>query len=203
MGRQAVGIFRQEGQHGAQVLEVEQQQALFVGDLEGDVEHAFLHVIEIHQPRQQQRPHFGNSGADRMALLAEHVPEHGREAVGLIIQSQRFGAGDQRIIGLARRGDTGQIAFDIGGEDRNAGAGKAFCHHLQGDRLAGAGGARHQAMAIGQAQQQHVVDLAFADENVLNFCHGVRSHLSPGTSLRPSLRLVHGGKDAASYWLPG
>ena len=31
----------------AQILEVEQRHALFVGDAEGDVEHALLHVVEI------------------------------------------------------------------------------------------------------------------------------------------------------------
>jgi hypothetical protein len=30
---------------------------LLVGDLEGDVDDAFLRVVEVHQPRQQQRPH--------------------------------------------------------------------------------------------------------------------------------------------------
>ena len=71
----------------AQVLEVEQQQPLLVGDAERDVEHAFLHVVEIHQPRQQQRPHLRDRGADRMALLAEQVPEHHRELVGLVVEA--------------------------------------------------------------------------------------------------------------------
>ena len=52
-------------QQRAQVLEVEQQQALVVGDLEGDVEHALLRVVELEQARQQQRPHLGDGGADR------------------------------------------------------------------------------------------------------------------------------------------
>ena len=34
---------------GLQVLEVEERQLFLVGDLEGDVEHAFLRVVEIHE----------------------------------------------------------------------------------------------------------------------------------------------------------
>ena len=71
-----------EAEHRAQVLQVEQQQALLVGDAEGDVEHALLDVVEIHQARQQQRAHLGDGGADRMALLAEQVPEHTGKLVG-------------------------------------------------------------------------------------------------------------------------
>ena len=81
------GVLGDEAQHRAQVLEVEQQQALLVGDAERDVEHAFLHVVEVHQARQQQRTHLRDRGADRMALLAEHIPEHGREFVGLIVEA--------------------------------------------------------------------------------------------------------------------
>ena len=75
LGRQIGGILGAMDQHRLQVVEVEQQQALLVGDPEGDVEHAFLRLVEVHQPREQQRPHFGDGGADRMALLAEQVPE--------------------------------------------------------------------------------------------------------------------------------
>ena len=64
-----------------QVLEVEQQQAALVGDAEGDVEHALLGLVEVEQARQQQRPHLGDRGADRVALLAEQVPEHHRKAL--------------------------------------------------------------------------------------------------------------------------
>ena len=41
------GVVADVLQHRAQVLEVEQQQAVVVGDLEDDVEHAFLRVVEL------------------------------------------------------------------------------------------------------------------------------------------------------------
>ena len=73
-----VGARRQIFEQGLQVLEIDQRQLLVVGDLEGDVEHAFLRLAQIHQPRQQQRPELRDRRADRMALLAEQIPEdHG------------------------------------------------------------------------------------------------------------------------------
>ena len=65
-------------QHRAQVLEIEQQQAVVVGDLEDEGEHAGLRLVQAQHAREQQRPHLGDRGAHRMALLAEHVPEHDR-----------------------------------------------------------------------------------------------------------------------------
>jgi hypothetical protein len=47
-------------EQGAKVLEVEQQQAVVVGDLEREREHAFLRLVEIEDARQQQRAHVGD-----------------------------------------------------------------------------------------------------------------------------------------------
>ena len=68
-------------QQRSQILEIDEQQALFVGELEGDVENAFLNVVEFEQARQQQGPHIRDSGADRMARLPEEVPERDRKIV--------------------------------------------------------------------------------------------------------------------------
>jgi hypothetical protein len=54
----------------------------------------------------------------------------------------------------ARRGQTREIAFHVGHEHRHADRGKALGQQLQGDRLAGAGGAGDQAVAVGQRRQQ-------------------------------------------------
>ena len=93
---QVGGVFRDIAENGAQILEVEQGKALFVGDAEGDVEHAFLDVVEFEDARQQQRPHFRDGGAHRMAVLAENVPEHAAELVGLIVDADFLRLGDQR-----------------------------------------------------------------------------------------------------------
>ena len=42
------------------------------------VEHALLGLVEAEQAREQQRAHLRDRGPDRMALLAEQVPEHDR-----------------------------------------------------------------------------------------------------------------------------
>ena len=152
------------GQDRAQVLQVEQQQALFVSDAEGDVEHAFLGVVEIEQAGEQQRAHFGDGGADRVALFAEQIPEHGRELFGLVGHAQFVGALDERRLGVARRADAAEIALDVGGKDRNAGPRKALGHDLERHRLAGAGRARHQPVAVGQLQGQQFGLMALADQ---------------------------------------
>src|SRR5213593_2121230 len=42
-----VGVVRDVLQHGAQIFKIEKEQAVFVGDLENDVEHAFLRVVQF------------------------------------------------------------------------------------------------------------------------------------------------------------
>ena len=138
-------------QHRAQVLQVEQQQAVVVGDLEDQVQHAGLGVVERQHARQQQRAHVGDGGAHRVALLAEHVPQRGRagHAVGRGQAALGEDRGDlfgQRA-GLA---DAGQVALDVGHEHRHADAAEVLGQRLQRDRLAGAGGAGDQAVAVGQ-----------------------------------------------------
>ena len=123
---------------------------LLVGDAERDVEHAFLHVVQIEHARQQQRSHFRDGGAHRMALLAEHVPEHRRELVGLECEAHLAGALDDEILGFADFGDAGEVALDVGGEYRNAGARKSFRHHLQRHGLSGSGGAGDEAVPVGK-----------------------------------------------------
>ena len=41
------GALADEPEHGAQILEIQQQQPLVVGDAERNVENAFLGVVEI------------------------------------------------------------------------------------------------------------------------------------------------------------
>jgi hypothetical protein len=81
-GGEILGVVADVLDHGAQVLEVEQQEALVVGDLEDQLQHAGLRVVEVEQAGEQQRPHVGHRGADRHAALAEDVPEGDRVGVG-------------------------------------------------------------------------------------------------------------------------
>ena len=75
---QVLGVLPDKLQHRLQILKVEQQQSLIVGDLENQREHTALRVIETQQPCKQQRAHLGNRSSYRMPLLAEDIPERDR-----------------------------------------------------------------------------------------------------------------------------
>ncbi len=151
-------------QQRTQILHVDQGQAVFIRHAECDIEHAFLHIVEVEHARQQQRAHFGDGGAHGVTLLAEHVPEHGGELVGLPGKPHFARALGDEVLGLADCCNAGQVALDVGGENRNAGAGKALRHHLQRDGLAGAGGAGDKSMPIGERERQPGRLLALADK---------------------------------------
>ena len=155
LGGELAGVVAHILKHGAQVLEVEQQQAVVVGDLEDQVEHTGLRFIQVEHAAQQQRPHVGHRGTHRMALLAKHIPQRGGASHRLgRCQTAFFQNTGQFFTHDAGLADAGQIAFHIGHENRHADSGKAFGQGLQGDRLAGSGGAGDQAMPVGQCRQQ-------------------------------------------------
>mmetsp|Transcript_120347 Transcript_120347/g.334872 ORF Transcript_120347/g.334872 Transcript_120347/m.334872 type:complete len:374 (+) Transcript_120347:42-1163(+) len=172
-GRRDVAVLRRELarvvadilQRGAQVLQVQQQQALVVGDLEHQLQHAGLGLVERQHAAQQQRAHVGHGGAHRMALLAEHVPERGGAGDGLgRLQPTVLQGGQQLFARFAGLADAGQVALHIGHEDRHPKAREALRQGLQADGLAGAGRAGDQAVAVGQCGQQPALDVAMAGQ---------------------------------------
>ena len=142
-------------QQRAQVLKVEQQPAVVIGDLEHQSQHARLHVVESQDSRKQQRAEVADGRAQRMPLLAEDVPEHRGEAA----ERGHFRADLREALLEFRRHCTalrnaGEVTFDVGHEYRHADRRKAFRHHLQAHRLACACGPCNEAMAIRHAGQQ-------------------------------------------------
>ena len=55
-----------------------------------------------------------------MTLFAEDVPENHRILVWLILQPHVLGSCHQRIFHFTRRGDSGKVALDVGGKNRNS-----------------------------------------------------------------------------------
>ncbi len=172
--RELGSVIGDVGEHRAQILEIEDRKPLLVGDAEADVEHALLHLVEVHQPREQQWPHLGDGGAHRVTLSAEQVPEDHRELIGLVGEAERLGAADESLLGLAALRDPRKIALDVGGKDRHTGAREALRQHLQGHRLSGAGCAGHQPVPVGERERQifGLCALAYEDLSVLvDLCH--------------------------------
>ena len=76
---------------------------IVVGNPESDTENAFLGIVEVEHPGEEQGSHFRNRRADRVAFLAKEIPEDdGKrlEAV-LIRKAYRFGAFLQKVLGFA------------------------------------------------------------------------------------------------------
>jgi hypothetical protein len=102
-----------------------------------------------------------------MPLLAEHVPEDGRERVLLpIVPESHLGrALDQEVLGLADGRDPRQVALDVGRENGNSSRREALREDLQRHRLARAGGPGDEAVPVGEAQLQIFGLGALADED--------------------------------------
>ena len=167
------GIFADEDQQRLQILQIQQRQAFLIRQAEGDVQHALLRFGQFHQARQQKRPHIGHCGADRMALLAEKIPEGDREGAVLQIMPDGGCALHKGLVALVGGrsgfGQSGKIAFYIGQKHRHSGGGEAFGKHLKRHGLARPGGPRDQPVAVAVAQQkglgQRVAFATAADEN--------------------------------------
>jgi hypothetical protein len=157
--RQLVGAVGASGEHRLQVVEVEQEQPLLVGDVEDDGEHAFLDLVQVHQPGQHERAHLGDGGSDGVALLSEQVPElDGIVAIGPGGIADLRGPGGEGVVKLAHRrsghGEAAEIALHVGDEDRDPGLRETLGEALKGDRLAGAGGSGDQAVPVGAPEDE-------------------------------------------------
>ena len=124
-----VAVLRLEGgsvfadvlESGLEILDVEEQEAVVVGDFEDEGKDAGLDVVEVQDAGEQEGSHLGDGGADGMALLAEDVPEGdggGGELEAGEIEALEAGVEfGTRGTGLR---DAGEVAFDVGREDGDA-----------------------------------------------------------------------------------
>jgi len=66
------------GQERSQVLHVEQQQPLVVGELEDDLKHAGLRVVYLQHPGEKGRPDLAYRRPDGVPCPAVQVPQEDR-----------------------------------------------------------------------------------------------------------------------------
>ena len=154
-------------QHRAQILQVEQEQSVFVGDLEDHVEHAFLGVV---QTRASARAAAAPSPKRSRAPGDRARRTHPRNTTGRgfafeIVDPELLHALENFRIIPARLADPGEIAFHVGHENRHAARAEIFRQRLQRDGLAGAGRAGDQAVAIRHFRQQKDLFLRLCDKN--------------------------------------
>ena len=162
-------MLRDEGEHGAQVVEVEQQQALVVRELEGDLEHACLHVVELEHAGQQARTDLADGGPDRVAAVPIEVPEHDGAGFRLVVDHAELGGALLDLLaGRPRLGQPRHVALDVGDEDRHSEAREALGQHHERDGLAGAGGAGDEAVAITVAGEQVDRLVALAEQDLIH-----------------------------------
>ena len=86
----------------------------------------------------------------RIAAQAEQLD---REGAPLPVLPGGGQAGGQFLAGGAGLGQAGQVALDVGQEDRDALVGQALGEQLEGAGLTGAGGACDQGVTVEQAQR--------------------------------------------------
>ena len=190
---QLAGILGAGHQRLLQIIHVEQQQAVVVGPLESDGQHAFLRLVQAHQPAEQQRAHFRNGGADRVALLAVKVPEYRRIVLIDIVGDAQFRRAAFQLVGVleivaAGHRHAGQVALHVGHEHRHPGGGELLGDGLERDGLAGAGRTRDQPVAVGAAQPQHLA-LTVATKAEEDLAHVMLLKMRLDLQIeRPSLR---------------
>ncbi len=151
-----------------QILQIEQQQSLLVGDTERRIQHAALRVVQFEQIREQQRTHFRHRRAHGVTGLSVHVPERDRITALLIILARNQA---ETTIGflvrLTGRRDSGEVALHVGREHRHAHTREAFGEHLQRHRFAGAGSTGDESVSIAhRAELQHRLFVFGADDDV-------------------------------------
>src|SRR5690554_5336719 len=81
-GGELFSVLADELQHLPQILQVDQQQVVVVGNPKRHRENRSLGFVEVEQSLQQQGTYGGDGGAHGVALFSKHVPKtHGERLV--------------------------------------------------------------------------------------------------------------------------
>ena len=177
-GRERLGVVaRRTARSALQVLEVEQQQPVVVGDLEGDVSTPSCVSLRSRMRASSSGPISRHRGAERVALLAEHVPErHGQRLRRRTRRRGRAAPPARRRLRVGRvaggrPGRRGRPSRRPGTPARRARLNPS-ARRLQGDGLARAGGPGDQAVAVGELGQQGEVGTGGGAGHEDRFGHG-------------------------------
>ena len=186
-GFHLTGVFGEIPEHGAQILQIDEQHAVIVGHAEGDGQHAALHVGQPQQPRQQVGPHVGNGDAHGHAVAAKHIPQAHVATPRLPAVSAQGSRALAYFLGVvAGLGHAGDIALHVSHEHGYAGLGESLGQHLHGDGLARTRGPCNEPMAVRLVQQQIAGILPLCHLDLVAFEHG--SLLGFGGSVVPIVR---------------
>ena len=149
LGGVVLGVLRNPVEHGAQVLQVVNQQAALVGNAEHNVEHAVLRLVQLQQTRQQLRAHLADGGTHGVALFAEHVVEtHGTTLELRVLNAELRQALLNEATQLAHLRNTTQVALHVSHEAGNACLTERLCHYLQRHGLTSTRGTGNESVAI-------------------------------------------------------
>ena len=161
--------------HRLEILGVNEQQLLVIGDLEDHRQDVGLGGVQAQQLGQKQRAHFGDGGAKGNAHAGIDIPEHAGillEAEAALLQPEALDTLTHIRSIQARTAHAGQVPLDIRQEHRDPGVTEGFRQHLQGNGFAGAGSAGNQAVAIGHLRQNaDLLAVIIADPDFLIVIH--------------------------------
>ena len=152
LGLARVGV--EEREERAQVGEVDERQALRVGVVEDEREARLLGVVRAEDLAEELRPEVGDVRAHRdagaeAAEREELDRERGRREREAEVGHPLLG----RPAGVARDRQAGDVALDVGDEHGHAGGGELLGHELEGLRLARAGRAGDEAVAVERGER--------------------------------------------------
>ena len=147
--------------HGAQVFHVQQQQAVVVRNLENQLQHPRLSLVQVEHARQQQRPQIAHRGPHGMPLVTKNVPQRGGRRCKFRRGNPSF---DQKFGQFWSQGaclrDASEVTLDIRHKYRHTETGKTLGHGLQGNRLASPGGAGDESVPVGLVGSQEALGIA-------------------------------------------
>ena len=154
-------------QHGTQVLQIQQQQAMVIGHAERNIQDTGLNLRQTEKAPQQSRAHLRHGDAHRMPVFPKDIPETGGITLQVeALQAEAFDPGTHVFRIHTGNAHTTQVALHIRQEHGNTHIGETFGHNLHGDGLAGTGRAGNQAVAVGHLRKQIEVFVRLGKKNL-------------------------------------